>query len=177
MSSEASYTYTLAILYYDYVLTLPREIEHFWKRAKFSLAASLFVLNRYLGLFGTVLVVIEYFLHLAPHLQTYHAYYTVISQVVIGMLLMIRTYALYNRSRRLVIGFVILGVVLFSVVLPMLSRGKTHQIATGTAVGWIAMICVDTTIFILTMLKAIRMAPFLHHRVFAVLFRDGSWRW
>jgi Family of unknown function (DUF6533) len=50
------------ILYYDYVLTLPREIEFLWpphnKQGWFTLAC---LLNRYLPFFGHVPLVMTYF--------------------------------------------------------------------------------------------------------------------
>ena len=58
-----------AILFYDYLLTVAREIEHVWNRARFSLAAFLFFINRYLSLFGTIIVVLEYFQHHSPHVS------------------------------------------------------------------------------------------------------------
>lgn len=50
-----------ATLYYDYLLTLSDEIEHFWKSANLSIMSVLFVVNRYFGLLGPIAVVIEYF--------------------------------------------------------------------------------------------------------------------
>lgn len=52
------------MLYYDYCLTFEREIEHFWKRARFTVVSTLFVTNRYLGLLGPIPVVLEYFTQL-----------------------------------------------------------------------------------------------------------------
>lgn len=51
------------MLYYDYSLTISREIEHFWKGARLSFASALFVLNRYLGLLGPIPIFFEYFGH------------------------------------------------------------------------------------------------------------------
>ena len=57
------------MLYYDYTLTLSSEIEHFWKRARFSLVSVLFVVNRYLGLLGSIPVAMEYFVHFKPEVR------------------------------------------------------------------------------------------------------------
>ena len=54
-----------AMLYYDYALTFTREIEHFWRGARPSLASALFVLNRYFGLLGPIPVIFEYFVTLS----------------------------------------------------------------------------------------------------------------
>ena len=58
------------MLYYDYSLTLSTEIEHFWKRARISLVSVLFVVNRYLGLLGSIPVALEYFVHFTPQVCT-----------------------------------------------------------------------------------------------------------
>ena len=41
-----------ALLFYDYTLTIAREIELFWRRPKWSFGFSLFIANRYLVLLG-----------------------------------------------------------------------------------------------------------------------------
>ena len=58
------------MLYYDYSLTLSTEVEHFWKRARISLVSVLFVVNRYLGLLGSIPVALEYFVHFTPQVCT-----------------------------------------------------------------------------------------------------------
>ena len=44
----------------------------------------------------------------------------------------------------------------------------------GSAVGWIAMLCMDTTVFIMTLVKTSQMRSYAHHGLFSVLFRDGK---
>ena len=50
----------LAILYYDYFLTLPQEIERYWK-ARMSWGAFLFYANRYLAILAHIPIIYEYF--------------------------------------------------------------------------------------------------------------------
>ncbi len=57
------------MLYYDYSLTLSMELERFWKRARLSLVSVLFVVNRYLGLLGSIPVALEYFVHFKPEVR------------------------------------------------------------------------------------------------------------
>ncbi|TFY76951.1 hypothetical protein EWM64_g7061 [Hericium alpestre] len=38
---------SLALLYYDYVLTFPAEVEHIWKAGRFRLSTILYVFCRY----------------------------------------------------------------------------------------------------------------------------------
>ncbi len=51
----------IAILYYDYWLTLPLEIERYWALKGFTTARFLFYLNRYTSLFAHVPVIVAYF--------------------------------------------------------------------------------------------------------------------
>ena len=57
----------LVMLYYDYFLTLPREIQFLWpphnKQGWFTLA---FFINRYIPMIGILPVVISYFLPVNP---------------------------------------------------------------------------------------------------------------
>ncbi|KAF8055681.1 hypothetical protein FPV67DRAFT_804090 [Lyophyllum atratum] len=50
----------LVILYYDYTLTLPAEVQRFWS-SPLSWAPSFFYVNRYLALFGHIPVMIQYY--------------------------------------------------------------------------------------------------------------------
>lgn len=51
----------LAILYYDYSLTLGAEVDRFWRVGRCSFVNILFVLNRYLALLGAIPVCFEFF--------------------------------------------------------------------------------------------------------------------
>ena len=51
--------YTLAIIAFDYLITLDREIEYFWKRS-FSGASILFLANRYTLPVYNLLVIMGY---------------------------------------------------------------------------------------------------------------------
>ena len=68
-NTSSSLIYIQAILLYEYLLTIVGEIEHFWKRARFSLASLLFVINRYSNLLGHIVVVLAYFQHHSPHVN------------------------------------------------------------------------------------------------------------
>ncbi|KAI0647196.1 hypothetical protein C8Q79DRAFT_1009322 [Trametes meyenii] len=187
---------SVAMLYYDYCLTFSMEVERFWRSARLSPVSILFVLNRYLGLLGPVPVLVEYLWNLSP--QRYHQYYAVISQVIVGVILIMRTYAFYDRNKRLLTALLGFGATLTIFTILMTTRLKTWP--TGTpheksdsidigacdlsltvqqglrpAIGWICMLAVDTVIFMLTLFKTIRMREtFRQHSLLQVLFRDGS---
>ncbi|PIL24131.1 hypothetical protein GSI_13883 [Ganoderma sinense ZZ0214-1] len=181
-----------SLLFYDYCLTLGTEIEHFWKRARFSAVSTLFVLNRYLTLLGQIPIIVEYFVILPP--MRYHQFYAVFNQAIVGLILIFRTYALYNRNKYMMIGLVTLGLALVAATLIAgnvnttiftsdaqydepsavgCNHSLTPEQGLRNAVGWIAMLCMDTTIFILTLVKTIRVCNHMNHGVQRVLFRDG----
>ncbi|KAH9953184.1 hypothetical protein BC827DRAFT_167231 [Russula dissimulans] len=62
---SAIHVSTIVILYYDYILTLPREIEFLWlshnKRGWFTTAC---LLNRYVPVLGYLPTVVEHFITL-----------------------------------------------------------------------------------------------------------------
>ncbi|KAI0351649.1 hypothetical protein OH77DRAFT_1523985 [Trametes cingulata] len=115
-----------ALLYYDFVLTIPQEVERYWTGA-FSLPSLLFFLNRYMSVIGHVPVIIEFFGVLPEpvsvtiefltsptvsypltwdveqrcrEFQQYHRIISIVIQGVVAALLVLRTYALYGRDRR-----------------------------------------------------------------------------
>lgn len=51
----------LAILYYDYILVAPTEVDRFWKTFRPSGVSILYLLNRIISLFGHIPVIVLYF--------------------------------------------------------------------------------------------------------------------
>lgn len=49
-----------AILYYDFVLTIPQEVERYWKR-RLSWGSALFFLNRYSSVLSHIPIIYEYY--------------------------------------------------------------------------------------------------------------------
>lgn len=65
LSSERLTLYSLGssvLLWYDYLLTIPDEIEYFWMREK-SFVAKVFLGTRYLCLFGNIPFAVESYAH------------------------------------------------------------------------------------------------------------------
>lgn len=58
---NAQTVWVTAILYYDYTLTLPIEIDWFWKRFKINWISLLYTSNRFLSLLGHIPIIIIYF--------------------------------------------------------------------------------------------------------------------
>ncbi|KAJ7101344.1 hypothetical protein B0H15DRAFT_796166 [Mycena belliarum] len=182
-----------ALLFYDYFLTLEWEVSRYWG-SRLTVPNALFYLNRYATLLGTIPVVIQYFWMAAPTPNKLE-YFAVATQTLIGIMLIIRTYALYDRDRR-VLAFMICvsaGVIAVGVwsvlgapdadpgekidVLPF-SLGCATSVPfsqrIGLAAAWAGMGVFDCTIFFLTVYRALSKTRAHGIDLFNVLLRDGS---
>ncbi|KAF8165996.1 hypothetical protein B0H34DRAFT_763490 [Crassisporium funariophilum] len=190
------------ILYYDYFLTLPDERDRFWASPKkLSVASGLFYLNRYLSFLGHVPVMLEYFwtssdpdrLDRCTRIISYHQYLVMAIQFVVGCLLILRTHALYGRSRRVLalLCVAIMTVCVFGlwIVLggsisddytkaDLPSQGCLLPTSVGISLrqakGWTALLCFDILIFTLTFYKAVTAGPGGISVVLGIMLRDGT---
>ncbi|KAJ7886802.1 hypothetical protein B0H14DRAFT_2696799 [Mycena olivaceomarginata] len=188
-----------ALLYYEYFITLELEVSRFWG-LRLNVPNVLFFANRYGMLLGTIPIVVQYFwtTEPTPHkhaiLHVYHEWFAVVTQTIIGVMLILRTYALYERNKR-VLGlmvFVSLGVIgtsAWSIIAGPVAKpgdevlqldlyigcssGISFSQSIGLASAWGGMGLFDSTIFILTLYKALsRRTPGLD--LVTVLLRDGT---
>ncbi|KAI1790905.1 hypothetical protein LXA43DRAFT_890166 [Ganoderma leucocontextum] len=90
---------SFTILYFDFFLTLPAEVDRYWTGGR-SWASFFFFVNRYMSVICHVPVIYEFFWPMPESL--YHQLLVAVTQVVVGVLLMLRTYALYNRNRQVI---------------------------------------------------------------------------
>ncbi|RDX56615.1 hypothetical protein OH76DRAFT_1451700 [Lentinus brumalis] len=198
-----------AVLYYDYALTVTSEIQWYWSPPSFSLSSFLFAISRYFGLLGPIPVFFDGMVH--PHVslprrpsksntdrcrqfQLYHQVYAIMSQGVVAILLILRTYALYNCSKRMLVvligmhiggGIQCLTAVLTgkSVLINDTSLGfqtpgcnlalTNDQQQADLALAWSAMLWFDTCIFALTFWKAIQVRREVAGGLVVTIFRDG----
>ncbi|KAK0217406.1 hypothetical protein EDD85DRAFT_962054 [Armillaria nabsnona] len=198
----------LSILYYDYALTFGLEVSRFWVHRGFSWAAFFFYLNRYLGIFGHVPVVVEYFWTGYPSnkaqrrvkfrclkLQMYHQYFVIVVQLVVAVMLIMRTYALYDRSRKILIvqicvTLTAIGLGAYAVasgkksspdetptdVTPFIgcSTSLTKDSAVRLGIAWCGMLVFDIMVFTLTLHKALQLQRAGGVSLLTLLLRDGS---
>ncbi|SJL11461.1 uncharacterized protein ARMOST_14865 [Armillaria ostoyae] len=198
----------LSILYYDYALTFGLEVSRFWVHRGFSWAAFFFYLNRYLGIFGHVPVVVEYFWTGYPSnkaqrrvkfrclkLQNYHQYFVIVVQIVVAVMLIMRTYALYDRSRKILIvqicvTLTAIGLGAYAVasgkksspdetptdVTPFIgcSTSLTKDSAVRLGIAWGGMLVFDIMVFTLTLHKALQLQRVGGVSLLTLLLRDGS---
>ncbi|KAF9466689.1 hypothetical protein BDZ94DRAFT_1305929 [Collybia nuda] len=182
---------TLTVLTYDYLCTLEREVAHIWTRP-WSFGTCLFLLNRYLPFVDTVMALRLTRAVTTPEIcRVQHIIF--ISILTGGILLsevilMLRTYAIWNGNR-LVLGILCgLGFALCAVLVALLRVGEgtfqfepvleyrygcNIQVGSGlTTLLYVMILFSETAIVILTMIKAIQDRP---HRSSWVsrLYKDG----
>ncbi|KAI0246881.1 hypothetical protein BJV78DRAFT_94696 [Lactifluus subvellereus] len=185
------------ILYYDYALTLPREIQFLWpphnKLGWFTLTC---LLNRYLPIFGHFPSVVLYFVPgnfpVCHGLYEYRRGLVVVIQVLVATLCIIRVHALYGRSRH-VLGLLLViyltAIINTSVILTISRRTGNetalvassirgcNQITTAsgglyTALAWTGVLIFDSVIFFLTLYKAFTIGKGIF--LLDVIVRDGA---
>ncbi|TBU39216.1 hypothetical protein BD309DRAFT_993908 [Dichomitus squalens] len=91
---------SFTILYYDFLLTFPEEVERYWTGV-WSWASFFFFLNRYMSVVCYVPFAYEFYADMPEPL--YHRLLLASTQCVAAVLLMLRTYALYNRNRKVMV--------------------------------------------------------------------------
>ncbi|KAJ7773873.1 hypothetical protein B0H16DRAFT_1763383 [Mycena metata] len=138
---------SITILYYDHLITLGPEIRLLWGRRR-SLSAYWFYLNRYFGFFSSIPVATLPFLTVSNDVQ--HLYVSLYlpgarshdNAKIASMIMLIRVYALYRRSRR-VLFFLIgigCGVVAASLVLFNLGREGLSTSGVGRVPFWVIQV-------------------------------------
>jgi hypothetical protein len=101
---------SFTVLIWDHIITFDDEVEFVWKGSKGPLV-YLFFLNRYLIPVGFIVNLVAYSLQSWPietcsHYVRYEGSMTVIGIEVVGLMMLLRVYALYKRQSRVVIGIV-----------------------------------------------------------------------
>ncbi|KAI0720948.1 hypothetical protein C8T65DRAFT_825985 [Cerioporus squamosus] len=187
------------VLYYDYALTVTSEIQWYWSPPSFSLSSFLFALSRYFGLLGPIPVFLEYFPadfseHRCRQFQLYHQVYAIMSQAIVAILLILRTYALYNCSKRMLVFLIGAhiggGIQCLTAVLtgksvltndtqlgfntPGCNLALTNDQGIHLALAWSAMLWFDSCIFALTFWKAIQVRREVAGGLLVTIFRDGT---
>jgi len=170
----------VVILYYDYFLTLPQEISFLWpphnKLGWFTFGS---LLNRYIPVLGTIPVVVSYIfpvdLELCDALHIYHEWFVLVVQSHAAALCLVRVYALYGRSRRVlgllfVVGLAALVNTCSTMIIARRDGGETIPVISDfpgcplftpfmggqfAAIAWTGLLLFDIVIFSLTLYKAL----------------------
>ncbi|KAJ7023654.1 hypothetical protein C8F04DRAFT_1401594 [Mycena alexandri] len=188
----------LTVLVYEYLLTLEYEASTFWG-TRLTWGSFFFYLNRYTSLFGTLPILIQYYSTttdprkqaVCQALRRYHQYFALLSQVLVSVMLIMRTLALYQRNKT-VLAFMLvvtIGAFIFAVVI-LLSGNDVDTLAPNIAAfgcpegtsrakslrlagAWSGMLVFDIMIFSLTLVKAFKMNA-RRGDLLTLLVRDGS---
>jgi len=202
-SMNAKYYLSLisfTILVHDYCLTFVAEVETFWRVGQLNWASGFFYLNRYLTLFGHVPVMLEYFwttsepnkYEICRRLQSFHQYLAIMIQIVVACMLIMRMYALYGRSRKVLVFYIITTTVIVVVGGWTLLGGKkekprivrvrigcgvnlSREKAIRLGAAWGGMLIFDSLVFCMTLYKSIISWPSRDgEHILSILLRDGA---
>ncbi|KAJ7246931.1 hypothetical protein C8J57DRAFT_1475883 [Mycena rebaudengoi] len=166
----------IAILVYDWLLTLRPEVEYIWKQ-KMTFGKLLYLINRYLVIVDLIILLNSYanpIIHGSQvckpwfHIDSWLAF---ISIVAIDIMWLLRTWAMWHRSKKMLIFLVILqalcnlaeggatlwaSLTLFSIpsqnnIRPCLSGFARPDVLYAL---WMGVIVWDLAIMILTLIRA-----------------------
>ncbi|KAF9007646.1 hypothetical protein BDQ17DRAFT_1351056 [Cyathus striatus] len=170
---------SLVILFYDYFLTLPEEVERFWKTKRINWASTFFYLNRYLSMLGHIPVAFQIFWESRAserlNLLSYHQYLAVVIQIIVGILLIMRTYALYERRLWILLGMcAAAAAVIIYGTMCVVKGEKTNITVLGLASAWTAMLCFDILIFVMTVYKSVTRKREVNSTLLNVLLFDAG---
>ncbi|KAF8146316.1 hypothetical protein K438DRAFT_1682430 [Mycena galopus ATCC 62051] len=187
-----------SLLFYDFFLTSDVEISRYWDSPR-KFGTILFFSNHYVALFGNIPVVIQTLwttpsspekIMVCQHLEKYHQYFIVVTQVLVGLILLVRTYALYHGSNR-VLTFMIfsaiaaLSIGIWSTLTGEAGRsenleryigcvfGTTKAQGVSLAIAWAGSGFFDFTIFLLTMYKGLAESRPRGVNFLTLFLRDG----
>ncbi|PCH45041.1 hypothetical protein WOLCODRAFT_77655, partial [Wolfiporia cocos MD-104 SS10] len=195
----------ISIFYYDYAITFGDEYMRIWTQPTWKLNIW-FLINRYLTFFGDIAVNVGNFygfksakVLFSPLITLYnscsdYALYRqsllIGAQVVVCIILCLRTYALYNRSKRILAyvigsGFILGGLAIFAVTdqkQGISQTGGCHIASTRLtyvriAVAWEALFVYDISIFVLTLYKTWKerhVMRTVQDNIFQLIWRDGA---
>ncbi|OBZ66937.1 hypothetical protein A0H81_13278 [Grifola frondosa] len=191
----------LTLLYYDFVLTIPMEVERYWT-GSCSWASFLYFVNRYLSILSVIPVIFEFFGDMS---ETCHSINSdasrarnnrlkmLISNALRLDLLILRTYALYNHSRKILyllistLGFGGL-VSIWAMIMTRTQEGPPNRVMAITgcdpavstkqgyylAAAWCPILVFDGTVFVLTFCKALQVGKTWSGSLFTIMLRDGT---
>ncbi|TFK21165.1 hypothetical protein FA15DRAFT_672790 [Coprinopsis marcescibilis] len=188
-----------ALLYYDYFLTFDREVNWVWLASpKLTWTTVCFFLVRYSAIVGHIAVGFYHFWtdeHLARFpvcsaLLTFHELLGYFLHVVTGVLLLVRTYALYNKNKKVLCGLILVAVVLATCGISLMFYNREIKTPrtlpeSGCLFGvpkdraqrliavWACVFIFDTIIFALTVIKTCHTARKTKSPVLLVFQRDG----
>ncbi|KAH9953070.1 hypothetical protein BC827DRAFT_1273856 [Russula dissimulans] len=192
----------MVILYYDYMLTLSREIQFLWPpHNKQGWVTAAYLVNRYISVLGYLPLVVSFFIPsdlplyvtaLCMGMHAYSQWLMIFTQTLTGFLCVVRVYAMYGKNRR-ILGFLAFTAVISVVtgagailasyskggdVIPVLSSfgGCLTFMPSSKGrfydIAWVGVSFSDSVIFSLTLYKALKVGRGV--QLLDVIVRDGT---
>lgn len=170
-----AHVFAVAILVYDHIITLVPEMVYIWRSKRIGVKA-LFLANRYYALLvniiATVLEFKDFSLEGCKAAMQFRQLSVLLTAVIVAVLLVLRIYALYGCSRRVLAGLVVVGITLAGISVWQVLSGHSdirnspgchiaydRESGIRTATGWEALLVMDTLVFALTLKKTLGDRP------------------
>ncbi|CAK5284960.1 unnamed protein product [Mycena citricolor] len=190
---------SFTLIVYDYLLTLDWEVARYWG-TPFSWPTFFYYLNRYLTLLGNSSILVDYVWggQLTPAkiaayvMSSRRRWFS--DEIIVGIMLVLRTYALYERSIRalaamLIFAAAVLAIAIWAtIVAPDTNQaalqlfsgcnfGTPHIAGVYLAIAWSCVTAFDALIFGMTVARVLTRP--VHSRrpgadLFSVMLRDGA---
>jgi len=186
----------ISILYYDHLITAGLEVRYLWGRPK-SQSSYWFFLNRYFAFLANISVTALGFSKLSDEsckkYNLYRQILLIVNQILVCVLLTVRIFALYQRSKRILAWMLGSGAVLAGTACfvmfgqksapaghgPGCHVGLSKETAIRLAGAWEALFVYDSIIFFLTVWKTMKekkdqRVTGINVTLIDVLLRDGA---
>ncbi|KAJ7274817.1 hypothetical protein C8J57DRAFT_1312801 [Mycena rebaudengoi] len=189
------YLVPITFLYWDHLMTFGDEVRYLWNRPK-TLSTCCFLLNRYLAAFGDIVVTVFVYTtvpgSVCKRINLYRQILLIVNQILICVLLTIRIYALFERSKRVAAAMLgpAAGLLVVSIWAVSFKGGdpepgvegchiaNSWEIGVHLAVPWEALFLYDFMIFVGLFTKSYvsrrEAAPWTGITLLGVLIRDGA---
>ncbi|KAF9016874.1 hypothetical protein BDP27DRAFT_1356060 [Rhodocollybia butyracea] len=199
---------SFVVILYDYLVTLDLEVKYFWNCHLKGLGTILFYTNRYLSLLGNIPIIVFMFwreplLHLSNGchaLEMYQQFFLFLVQLVVGVLFILRVYAIYAGDKRILIFLCVLatGMIGNGLVDPMVSFPNDAKdlnvpqslisqlgcLQSYTAAHerenvdmvylWLGPLLLDIIVFSLTLWKTLQLHKDIPGGIGTVIMHDGE---
>ncbi|KAJ6474381.1 hypothetical protein C8R45DRAFT_386080 [Mycena sanguinolenta] len=163
----------LTVLIYDWICTLDQEITHVWSRP-LSTGAVLFALNRYSPFIDISIGVSAWLENLSSQqcltLYTIYSWFSVLGIFLSEVILMLRTWALWERRRLVLISLIILAA---CTLVPIIAITETEIKSLVFISPFDRVGCWWLAIVVFTAVKAYRDLRYSRQPWLVQLYRDG----
>ncbi|KAL4068454.1 hypothetical protein V8B97DRAFT_1918578 [Scleroderma yunnanense] len=191
---------------YDYLLTFGKEIDRFWKKPRPNWAFSFFIINRYLTLLGRIPAFMVNFVQTNDNPYNHLSVVSISCdrliltdeftmgcvQIAGAVVMVIRVYAIYNKSRRILCMLVpvlvittVIGIYTLLVGSPNYPkialvppqgclRAISQQEAYHYAAAWGGQLVFDAMVFGLTVWRLFDIESLGSHSLVDILLLDGA---